>query len=205
MRAVQPGLEIVVLRRALQNTDAPPDLGVCATVFRPPLASALRETLQRCIGHHRPASIELAPPSAPSMSLRVLVAEDNLTNRTFMRLMLVRAGHDVHLAKNGAEAIDAVRREQFDLVFMDIQMPEIDGLEATRRIRSLELQAGGHVPIVALTAHAMREDREQCLQAGMDDYLSKPVAASELEALLERIARQAPRSGFGLADGPAAP
>ena len=108
-----------------------------------------------------------------------------MNQRLILRL-LEKRGHHVTLAGNGREAVDAVARESFDLVFMDVQMPELDGFEATASIRLGERVTGGRLPIIALTAHAMKGDREKCLDGGMDDYLTKPIQPAELEALLER-------------------
>jgi CheY-like chemotaxis protein len=103
------------------------------------------------------------------------VAEDNPVNQDLALHMLQRRGHSVILAENGRQALDAVERHKFDLVLMDVQMPEMGGLEATQAIREREKSTGGHVPIIAMTAHAMQGDRQKCLDAGMDGYLSKPL------------------------------
>jgi len=102
--------------------------------------------------------------------------------------MLEKMGHRVTLANNGAEACATFDTAAFDLVFMDVQMPEMDGFEATRRLRQRERKAGTHVPIVAMTAHAMGGDRERCLDAGMDDHVTKPISRKVLEETVARIA-----------------
>jgi signal transduction histidine kinase/ligand-binding sensor domain-containing protein/DNA-binding response OmpR family regulator len=120
--------------------------------------------------------------------LRVLLAEDNRTNQKVATIMLERLGHEVLVASNGVEAVQALQGDRFDLVLMDVQMPEMDGFEATRRIR--DPQSGvtdPHVPIIAMTAHAMKGDRERCLEAGMDAYLAKPIKPSDLKDILERV------------------
>ena len=117
---------------------------------------------------------------------RVLLVEDNAVNRMVAVSMLQRLGVDSALAGNGREAIEAIARERFDLVLMDCQMPEMDGFAATRAIRAGESTHGGHVPIVALTANATVEDRARCIEAGMDDYLSKPFTMDQLAHALER-------------------
>jgi signal transduction histidine kinase/CheY-like chemotaxis protein/HPt (histidine-containing phosphotransfer) domain-containing protein len=119
--------------------------------------------------------------------LRILLAEDNVINRALATGILEKRGHSLVHAANGREAVEAAAGEAFDLIFMDVQMPEMDGLEATRQIRESDGRFGVHTPIVAMTAHAMAGDRERCLAAGMDDYLSKPLQKPELFALLGRI------------------
>jgi len=125
--------------------------------------------------------------------------EDNEVNRIFTTCLLGNWGHKVVVARNGREAVAAVRkasRSVFDLILMDVQMPEMDGFETTAAIRAHERLTGGHVPIVAVTAYAMKGDRERCLAAGMDAYISKPLQLPELSALLQRyeaIPTQPPR------------
>lgn len=121
---------------------------------------------------------------AGGQGLKVLVAEDNLVNQKVARAHLLKFGHDVRFANNGLEAVQAVQKEAFDLILMDCQMPEMDGYEATRRIRLMP--RGSSVRIIALTASAMEGDRDRCLQAGMDDYLTKPIRIEELTAALAR-------------------
>jgi PAS domain S-box-containing protein len=120
-------------------------------------------------------------------ALHILLAEDNVINRALATAVLEKRGHSLVHAANGREAVEAAAREQFDLIFMDVQMPEMDGFEATRRIREAEQANGRRTPIAAMTAHAMDGDRERCLAGGMDDYLSKPLQKTVLLALLSRI------------------
>ncbi len=120
----------------------------------------------------------------PQRSLAILVAEDNAVNALLLERLLEREGHEVVIARDGVEAVSRFAEGTFDIVLMDVQMPEMDGYEATRRIRASA--KGGQTPILALTAHAMRGDRERCLAAGMNDYLSKPVRPKELLAMLQR-------------------
>jgi CheY-like chemotaxis protein len=123
-------------------------------------------------------------------SLRILVAEDNAVNQRVTIGMLQKMGHDVVLTGNGQEALEATRRERFDLVFMDCQMPVMDGFEATSAIRQFEArlrrmdEGRPAVPVIALTAHAMTGDRDRCLSAGMNDYLSKPIDAAALAEVI---------------------
>jgi len=131
-------------------------------------------------------------------SLHVLLAEDNAVNRKLATRILEKHGHSVVTAANGREALAAFTREAFDLILMDVQMPLMNGYEASQAIRAQEQREGGHIPIVALTAHAMKGDREICLQAGMDDYLGKPIQIHELIAVLERWGKR----GSNSADAP---
>ena len=111
----------------------------------------------------------------PVRHLRVLVAEDNPVNRKLAARILENAGHTVVCANDGQEAVDMLANERFDIVLMDVQMPRMDGFEATSEIRKLDAALRVHTPIVALTANAMKGDRERCLDAGMDGYVSKPL------------------------------
>jgi CheY-like chemotaxis protein len=121
-----------------------------------------------------------------NVKLRILLAEDNLINQKVASATLHQRGYQVTVVNNGLEALDALENQSFDLVLMDIQMPKMDGLQATAAIRQRENASGGHLPIIALTAHAMKEDRERYLAAGMDEYATKPIDASELEKTIRR-------------------
>jgi CheY-like chemotaxis protein len=124
--------------------------------------------------------------------LRVLVVEDNPVNQRLASRLLEKRGHRVTVTANGREAVESVEKQTFDLILMDVQMPEMDGFEATAVIRNREKHNGGHVPIIALTAHAMKGDRERCLAEGMDGYLTKPIRSQELDEVLETyLARRA--------------
>ncbi len=128
------------------------------------------------------------PRPRPDRSLRILLAEDNLVNQKLAVRLLERRGHSAILAGTGREAVDAFMRGQFDLVLMDVQMPDMDGLEATEEIRTYENKTGTRTPIVALTAHALKGDRERCLAAGMDGYINKPIEAGRFNDLVEEFA-----------------
>ena len=121
----------------------------------------------------------------PGSSLRVLLAEDNPVNQRLATRLLEKRGHRVVVASNGRQALEALESASFDLVLMDVQMPEMDGFEATAAIREKEKANGLHLPVIALTAHAMKGDRERCLAAGMDGYLAKPIRQQELDDLLQ--------------------
>jgi len=128
--------------------------------------------------------------SAPSTELYVLLAEDNVVNQRVAMRVLEKRGHKVTLATTGREAYEWFTRERFDLILMDVQMPDMDGIEATAAIRKLEKHTGGYTPIVALTAHTMKGDRERCIEAGMDGYINKPFEAAKLLEVVEAIAAQ---------------
>jgi PAS domain S-box-containing protein len=130
--------------------------------------------------------------AAARKSLRILVAEDNVINRAVAVGILGKQGHSLFHAANGLEVLAALRTEMFDLILMDVQMPEMDGFQATRRIREWEATTGHHIPIVAMTAHAMAGDRERCLDAGMDDYIAKPLSKEDLLRVLEPCGPAAP-------------
>jgi len=150
---------------------------------------------------------ESAPVAEPAgrEPLHILLAEDSPVNQKVAVSMLERRGHRVVVAANGVEAVAAARSQTFDLVLMDVQMPEMDGLAATAAIRTYERATGAHVPIVAMTANAMHGDRERCLAAGMDDYVAKPIRARDLMARIEAVvgASAAARAGGGTMSQPA--
>ncbi|MCH5376001.1 MAG: response regulator [Planctomycetes bacterium] len=123
-------------------------------------------------------------------SLKVLLADDNQVNQLTAKTMLERFGHEVSIAGNGLEAIEYYKQHEYDLIFMDVQMPEMDGLTATAEIRKIERETGRHIPIVAMTAHAMAGDKERCLEAGMDSYVSKPIRRKELKQVISEVVNQ---------------
>ncbi|MEN6356217.1 MAG: response regulator [Armatimonadota bacterium] len=125
----------------------------------------------------------------PCKQLRILLAEDNAVNQKLAVSILEKKGHIVTVANNGREALDELETENFDLVLMDVQMPQMDGIEATTAIREKEKATGAHIPIVAMTAHAMKGDKERCLESGMDAYVAKPIQSSELFNVLEDIGK----------------
>ena len=169
------------------------ELGIAAYLLKPIRQSELREAIARVLGAQPQEGAiplitrySLQDAREPGSSLKILLAEDNLVNQRLAVRLLEKRGHRVMVAANGVEALRALEKEPFDLVFMDVQMPEMDGLEATAAIRDKERGTGRHQQVVALTAHAMKGDREKCLAAGMDDYLTKPIRPVELDQVLER-------------------
>ncbi|MGC8793466.1 MAG: response regulator, partial [Bryobacteraceae bacterium] len=141
-------------------------------------------------GRLAPRSRVSRPPETAERKLRVLVVDDNAVNQMLVARVLERRGHSVAAASDAREALAMLSRESFDVVLMDIEMPRMDGLEATAAIRAAEASSGGHVPIIAMTACAMKEDRERCLQAGADGYIAKPVRTTELIAAVEQAVQQ---------------
>ena len=138
----------------------------------------------------------MAPVSARQPSARILLADDSATNRILALRLLEKLGHRVDAVGDGAEALTALRTLPYDLVLMDVQMPEMDGFEATRAIRAPSTPLPvRRIPVVAMTAHALKGDRERCLEAGMDDYVAKPVDPGELAAVVERQLRRRSRPG----------
>jgi CheY-like chemotaxis protein/HPt (histidine-containing phosphotransfer) domain-containing protein len=159
-------------------------------------AFSLLEVIDDILDAQPAALSTLAAPASGGMrSLRVLVAEDNLVNQKVARGFLEREGHRVVIAENGQLAADAAAQSDFDLILMDVQMPVLGGFDATRLIRDWESRVGGHVTIVALTALARPGDREACLAAGMDGYLSKPLRADALAAAIDELVMPGHRNG----------
>ena len=164
-------------------------LGVSTYLIKPVKPAELLGMIRRTVGAGQPAVPARASASARianGRQLLVLVAEDNIVNQKVTVAMLERMGHRAIVVADGSEAIARWNQGDIDVILMDVQMPKMDGFDATRCIRRQEQAAGAHVPIVAMTAHAMAGDRERCLQAGMDDYVSKPVNRAMLEQALAR-------------------
>jgi CheY-like chemotaxis protein len=170
------------------------ELGIARCLVKPVKQSSLLETIEYVLGrvHSRaPEPAAAAVPASDAPPLRVLLAEDNVVNQRLVTKLLERRGHTVNVAANGWLALQALSREQYDVVLMDVQMPEMDGFEATAVIREKERVSGARIPIVALTANAMKGDSERCLSAGMDAYLSKPIRANELFEVVESFQKVA--------------
>jgi two-component system, sensor histidine kinase and response regulator len=177
------------------------DLGVAAYLVKPvkhaELNRAITAALQVLGSEHGSTKLDPTAPAKPAdeatvRPLRVLIAEDNLVNQRVIIRLLEKLGHSVTVTGDGRQALAALDCNQFDVVLMDVQMPEMDGFEATQQIREREAGTGRHMPIVAMTAHAMKGDRERCLAAGMDDYVSKPVQRAELLRVLTWAAEVSP-------------
>jgi two-component system, sensor histidine kinase and response regulator len=179
------------------------ELGIAAYLHKPIRPLELRNAIDRALG--APARDSNGAPSERIANraleaVRVLLVEDNAVNQRVATGLLTRRGHVVTLARDGREALDLVGRESFDVVRMDLQMPVMGGFESTAAIRERERAAGGHVRIVAMTAHAMTGDRERCLAAGMDGYLSKPVDPRMLFAVVEQAPAEAPLAAAALTE-----
>jgi len=162
----------------------------------------LLDAARTALGAKSRVQMSAAPGQLDNMAkddrpLKILLAEDNLVNQRLALRLLQKRGHKVTLAQNGREALATLQNEAFDLALMDVEMPEMDGLTATAAIREREKASGKRLPIVAMTAHAMRGDEERCLAAGMDEYISKPVNADKLSQIIERIACRAPQAVAG--------
>jgi CheY-like chemotaxis protein len=187
-------LRLVLLTSAGTRGDAARcrEMGVTAYLLKPISPPELRQAL---------ASVLAAGPTTQPAGrlvtrhtlredrrvIRVLVAEDNRTNQRLVLRLLEKAGYSTSVVGNGREALDRLAAERFDVVLMDVQMPVMDGLEAASALRVGERGTSRHQPVIAMTAHAMAGDRERCLGAGMDDYLSKPVHGDELVAAIEKV------------------
>ncbi len=194
MRGLSRATPVVMLTSVGQRDDVARcrHLGVTSYVVKPIRSSELHDMLLRVLTSTPSTGTtqRVARLVESGGGLNILVAEDNAVNQLVMQRLLVKRGHRVSIAPNGRAALDAIQREVFDLVFMDVQMPLVDGFEATQQIRRREIGSPTHMPIVALTAHAMSGDRERCLQAGMDGYMTKPVNPKELDEMLSLFARQ---------------
>ena len=188
---------VVMLTSAGHRGDAARcrELGISAYLLKPIRQSELRESIARVLGAgEQKGAIPLVTRYSlhdarePGAVLRVLVAEDNVVNQRLMVRLLEKRGHRVVVAANGREALEEIEKESFDLILMDVQMPEMDGLAATIALREKEEESGDtdHQSVIALTAHAMKGDYERCMAAGMDGYLSKPVRPQELDEILKK-------------------
>jgi CheY-like chemotaxis protein/HPt (histidine-containing phosphotransfer) domain-containing protein len=199
LRAETPTRALPVLLLTVPGRDArtTEDLGPTALVAKPVKATTLRQAALVALGGPRAAPAQrtdrgtLDPSMARRLPLRVLIAEDNIVNQKVAVKMLGRLGYRPDVVNNGLEAVEAVARQRYDVLLLDVQMPVMDGFEAARRITATR-GPGDRPRIVGMTALAMTGDRERCLEAGMDDYITKPVKPEELQGALERAAPAAP-------------
>jgi CheY-like chemotaxis protein len=188
-------IRIVILTSTGERGDAArcQKLGVAAYLAKPFDRSELREVLLRVLADGAAASPGAKPLVTrhtireETRSFSFLVVEDNKVNQMLVSRLLEKRGHRVVLAQNGREALEATEKQVFDIILMDVQMPEMDGLEATKGIREKEKTTGFHLPIIALTAHAMEGDKERCVASGMDGYVSKPIKIEELFSVIEDV------------------
>jgi CheY-like chemotaxis protein/HPt (histidine-containing phosphotransfer) domain-containing protein len=183
------------------------ELGVASYLTKPLRQSVLLDAMLEILAARRQQTAITEPEQrfqerAHGIPRRILVAEDNAINRFVVTAILERHGHSVLVVEDGAQAVAAVGKETFDVVLMDVQMPELDGIEATRAIRAAEHGTSRHLPIIALTAHAMNGDREACLKAGMDAYLPKPIdPVALLEAIAAATTKISPVSAESVGEG----
>jgi two-component system sensor histidine kinase/response regulator len=189
-------LKIIMMSSSVhQNQPRQRLLGIDANLVKPVKAAELLSVIKAVLSTD--ARMQTRPRQAALKTenpLWVLVAEDSPVNQKLIQRLLEKWGHTPVIAKDGKEALALLDAGKFDLVLMDLQMPEINGFEATAAIRQKERGDGAHIPIIALTAHALKGDRERCLEAGMDDYLSKPIEAQKLFDVVETAARKSERA-----------
>jgi CheY-like chemotaxis protein len=192
------GATIMMLTSASHTSDAARcrELGVARYLIKPIGQSELLDAILLAVGN-RPQAVAPAAPldthgplREPRKGIRVLLAEDNHVNQILAVRLLEKRGHHVQVASDGCEVLEKLKTADFDLILMDMQMPVMGGFEATAAVREMEKGTGRHVPIVALTAHAMKGDRERCLAAGMDGYIGKPIRAEELFEQIDALLPQ---------------
>jgi len=174
------------------------NLHVSAIITKPVRPSDLLDAIIKALfqsEEQTKSTIEAAEPTTtqPQMALNVLVAEDTPFNQKFISRLLGKWGYTAEIVDNGLKAVAAVSAAGYDIILMDVQMPEMDGFEATAKIRELEAQKGSHTPIIAMTAHAMKGDRERCLEAGMDDYVPKPISSEALANAIRNLIKDKPQ------------
>ncbi|MFP5264479.1 MAG: response regulator [Blastocatellia bacterium] len=196
-RFASPAVMMLTSTRQRHDIERCKQLGVVAYLIKPITQSSLLDAILKVLApldSKNQICAAARPARVSSRPLRVLLAEDNPVNQKLATGLLGKRGHSVRVAENGREAIAALEAERFDIVLMDIQMPEMNGFEATARIREMERGAGEHIPIVAMTANAIKGDREKCLDAGMDSYISKPIEANEFFRVIESFTAITPPS-----------
>jgi len=193
-KQVSLGLPIIMMltHSSLRSNPEIKDIGVKATVTKPVRASDLLDSIRTALGLGETQQKTMPKVLKPmvqldKLPLRILVAEDTPFNQKFIQRLLNRWGHQAIIVDNGIRAVEAASKQSFDIILMDVQMPKMDGFEATTEIRKLEARTGSHIPIIAMTAHAMKGDRERCLAAGMDDYISKPISSDALQNMIAEL------------------
>jgi two-component system sensor histidine kinase/response regulator len=180
------------------DSDRCRQLGIAAYLVKPVRQSELRDAIVKVLGAKSESAsaaplltrFSLQEAQGPAETLNILVAEDNPVNQKLAARLLEKRGHRAVVVANGREALDTLEKMNFDLILMDVQMPGMDGLDATKIIRNSEKGTGRHIPIVALTAHALKRDEERCIEVGMDAYLTKPIRPEKLDELLQKFATQ---------------
>jgi len=183
---------VIMLSSAAQacESERARQLGIASVLYKPVTQSELLKAVLTILGRSTaPNGVRLGQMATTNRPLRVLMAEDNLVNQQLARRFLVHRGHDVVIVRDGLQAINAASNGAFDLILMDIQMPNMDGLEATVKIRELEHARGRRqTPIVAMTARAMKEDMARCLAVGIEAFIAKPFTRAEFLTTIERVA-----------------
>jgi two-component system sensor histidine kinase/response regulator len=183
------------------------DLGIAANLIKPVSQTALLDSIRKslqskgqspdALRHSTDAPENSDKPLRKMRNLKILLVEDNVFNQKVAVTLIRREGHAVRVAENGRDALDILEKERFDIILMDVQMPVMDGLEATAEIRAREARTGEHVPIIVLTAHAMPGDRERFLASGADGYVTKPIRMEQLWATMsDLLTENAPDSAL---------
>jgi len=175
---------------ALFTTDKLKELGIESCLLKPVKNSALKDAIM--VSFDGSSDLTIIAHEIPTIAVRrdklkILLAEDNIINQKVATRFLEKMGHTVHIASDGIEVLSIMDTESFDVILMDIQMPNMDGFDATKTIREREKLSGAHIPIIAMTAYAMKGDMEKCLEVGMDGYVSKPINVKELEQALDVV------------------
>ena len=198
---------IMMMNSSSNRIDASPWLkvGISSHLGKPTKPSELKNGILNVLGlAPKPLEPTAEGPEPGTLPMRhayrILIAEDNLVNQRVAIYMLEKQGHQVAGAMNGEEALAAMEKENFELILMDVQMPKMDGFQTTRMIRDREKETGLHLPIVAMTAHAMKGDREKCLAVGMDDYIAKPLNVKQLSETIARVMSSLPAAGENSGD-----
>jgi CheY-like chemotaxis protein len=194
-RAQLANTRIIMLTSSVRpnNPGKVGELRLDGHLLKPLRREELLETIYRVMSTtqevERDLAISLEAPRPLLRPLRILVAEDNEMSALVIEQLLVRGGHDVKLATTGGEALRYARDEAFDVALIDVHMPELDGLEVVQALRQLETGTTRHLPVIALTARTRKEDRDRCLAAGMDEFLTKPIRAADVWAAIGRVSQ----------------